>query len=411
MKRVEQLLRREIGLDPASVGPALIEHAVRQRMKELGLAKIAAYLRLLHSSKDEWKQLVESVVITETWFFRDDAPFSAFVRLAQTDWLPGHPGEVLRVLSIACASGEEPYSLAMALLDTGWEEDRFRIEATDISERALEKAERGLYGRNSFRGANLSFRERHFRETGEAYELDPAVRRMVRFRAGNLLQEDEVPESGTYDFVFCRNLLMYFHRATRNRACEILRRLLSPDGVLFVGPAEVPLAMENGFIPLEIPMAFACQCSKSKRPTASVLERGDDPLEQPAPPARAWGAPPAECVLPERSSPRAESPASSPADLESARRLADAGEFEQATAICLAYLRQRGASAKAYYLLGLLHDARGNPQAMDCYRKTLYLEPDHAEALWQLAMLLEKNGERAEAQVLRHRARRAPRNL
>ena len=99
------------------------------------------------------------------------------------------------------------------------------------------------------------------------------------------------------------------------------------------------------------------------------------------------------------------------AGLESARSLADAGEFEQAAEICQAYLRRSGASAEAYYLLGLLHDARRDPQAMDCYRKTLYLEPDHAEALWQLAILVEKNGNLAEAQVLRHRARRAPRNL
>lgn len=411
MKHVEQLLRREIGLDPASVGSALIDHSVRRRMKELGLARVAEYLRLLQFCTDEWKQLVESVVITETWFFRDDAPFSAFVRLAETEWLPGHSGDVLRVLSVACASGEEPYSLAMALLDAGWMEDRFRIEATDISERALERAERGLYGRNSFRGRNLSFRDHHFRVTGDVCELNAAVRRKVRFHAGNFLREDRVFERGRYDFVFCRNLLMYFHRAARKRACETLRRLLSTDGVLFVGPAEVPLAMQNGFLPLEIPMAFACRRSNSKRPRAAGPVRRDDPPGKQASSRTTPSAALVECVVRESPAPRSASSAPAVADLESAQRLADAGELEQATAICHAYLQQSGASAKAYYLLGLLHDACGNPQAADWYRKTLYLDPDHAEALWQLAMLVEKDGDLAEAQALRRRARRAPPNL
>lgn len=410
MKHFEQLLRREIGLDPASIGSALIEHTVRRRMKELGLSKDADYERLVRSSPNEWKQLVESVVITETWFFRDAVPFSAFVQLAQTEWLAKQPGGVLRVLSVACASGEEPYSLAMALLDAGWPEDRFLIEGIDISDRALERAARGLYSRNSFRGENLSFRDHYFRKTDGGYELDPAVRRKVRFHSGNFLGDDCVLENGTYDFVFCRNLLMYFHRATQKRACETLRRLLNPDGILFVGPAEVPLAAKNGFVPAQIPMAFACRRvgSESSEPAGPAEANG--PLELVALPTASAHATPVDCLISESASVsplHSRLPAQSIADLESAQRLADAGEFEKAAEICHAYLRQRGASARAYYLLGLVHDACGHPQAMDCYRKSLYLEPDHPDALWQLAMLVEKDGDVSQARALRRRAKRA----
>lgn len=141
MQRIEALLRREIGLDAASIGSALIERTIRLRMRRHELKHIGQYRELLESSPQELRELIEAVVVTETWFFRDREPFNAFAQLALTDWLPRHPAGALRVLSVPCSSGEEPYSLAMKLLEAGVSDTRFAIDAVDISANALARAQ------------------------------------------------------------------------------------------------------------------------------------------------------------------------------------------------------------------------------------------------------------------------------
>src|ERR1035437_5557737 len=197
MKRFEHLLRKTIGLDAESIGSTSIQRAVRLPMRGLGLRRLEGYEQLLDRSRAEWNELVESVIVTETWFVRDPALPAAFVRHVLEEWLPAHPAAPMRLLSIPCASGEEPYSLVMALLDAGVAPERFQIEAVDISARALARVERGVYGKNSFRGKDLAFRDRYFQPSKEGFVLDPAVRHCVRFCRGNLLRADFLLGSST----------------------------------------------------------------------------------------------------------------------------------------------------------------------------------------------------------------------
>src|SRR5439155_126273 len=125
------------------------------RMKEHGIKTVQEYGRLIETQVGEWDQLLESVVVTETWFFRDRNPFAMVARLAREQWLPSHPTAPMRLLSVPCSSGEEPYSLVMALLDAGVPTTRFQIDAADISSRALARAKQGIYGKNSFRGNDI----------------------------------------------------------------------------------------------------------------------------------------------------------------------------------------------------------------------------------------------------------------
>ena len=406
MKRFEHLLRKTIGLDAASVGPTSIQRAVRLRMRSLGLKRPEDYERLLESSPAEWDELVESVIVTETWFFRDAEPFAAFVRFVLEEWLPAHPAAPARLLSIPCASGEEPYSLVMALLDAGVAPERFQIEAVDISARALARAERGVYGKNSFRGKDLAFRDCYFRPSQEGFVLDPAIRNCVRFHRGNLFSEDFLPGHGSYDFIFCRNLLIYFDRPTQRRAIERIERLLAPPGVLFVGPVEQPLVLNHGFVSANIPTACAC-----RKPVHAVRRQRLARLsKQPPIPAGPQPHGASRPQLPASSrltlQPAGRASRSVQPDLETARRLADAGRLNEAAEICEAHLRQSRVSAQAYYLLGLVRDAGGDASAIDCYRKALYLEPNHYESLLQMALLLQKNGDPARARAFRDRAQR-----
>jgi len=486
MNRIESLLRKEIGLDAASIGSSAIERTVRLRMKNLHLKNSADYEQLLDSSRAELDELVEAVVVTETWFFRDRDPFNAFLGLA-LEWLGQHPAGTLRVLSVPCSSGEEPYSLAIALLDAHILPDRFVINAVDISTHAVARAKQAVYGKNSFRGKELAFRDRHFRQTvvvspsppstplsggqkgegrglegGEghktiAYALNRHVRECVQFFRDNLLGDAFLAGHAPYDFIFCRNLLIYFDRATQVRALEKLHRLLAPQGVLFVGPAETPLVAGNGFVNANLAMAFACRKSATKTDPRSgnartaaagvlpVVRDGSLPPQKapgfpaarqlPAPgrvPASAAARRPSATFTsgaPERASAAAAGPSAArppsavllrrtgsvppraPSDLEAARQLADAGHLKEAATVCQAHLRSQGPSAQAYYLLGLLRDACGDPQAIEYYRKALYLEPTHYETLLQMSLLLEKTGDAAGARIFKLRAARAANDL
>jgi len=412
MTRIETLLRERIGLDAASIGSSLIERSVRLRMKTLGLKDLEDYRRRLRDSEQEWRELIESVVVSETWFFRDRQAFDAMVQYVLTEWLPQHPVQTLRILSAPCSTGDEPFSLAMALLDAGVPPERFVIEAVDISERALAAAAAGVYGRNAFRGKDLGFRDRYFHQTKAGYALVPRVRDCVRFHRFNLL-EDNLPGLGEpFDCIFCRNLLIYFDRATQARALQRLRMVLARDGLLFVGPAELPLVTDLGFVRLNLSMAFACrrddaETPKVKEPKSAARARVSTVMATPL-------------ALPKKNSSQTshgERPASAPArprnaeDLRHARRLADAGKLQEASEICESHLKQSGPASEAFYLLGLVADARGEAGALEFYRKAIYLQPDHYESLLQLALLLEKQGDHAAAKSYRRRAERAQRAL
>jgi len=411
MHRIESLLRKEIGLDAASIGSSLIERTVRLRMKKLGLKRAQDYERLLNTSPSELGELTEAVVVTETWFFRDQPAFAAFRRVTQ-DWLQQHPAGTVRVLSVPCSSGEEPYSLAMALLDAQVPPHRFSIQAVDISVHALDRAKRAVYGKNSFRGKEMDFRTRHFIHTKEGYVLGPQVRECVQFFRENLLDGNFLVGHAPYDVIFCRNLLIYFDRTTQILALDKLHRLLSPQGTLFVGPAELPLVMEHGFVSANQPMTFACRRSDANEFCAPSAPRRKSCFTQVETPSAPIVAPANGRPSPSPSDPfgqvsTARRTSKIPSGLDVARQLADASRFVDAVAICEDHLRKQGASAEAYYLLGLIHDAKGDSRAVDCYRKALYLDPNHYETLVQMSLLLEKAGDANGARTFKRRAERA----
>lgn len=144
----ENLLKQTMGLDATSIGSSAIERAVQERLSACHLKDPDSYWERVRSSETELQELVEAVVVPETWFFRNPEAFAALVRLVREEWLPSHPEGVLRLLSLPCSTGEEPNSIAMALLDAGFPANRFDIDAIDISARALARAQLGLYGRN-----------------------------------------------------------------------------------------------------------------------------------------------------------------------------------------------------------------------------------------------------------------------
>jgi len=404
----EQLLKQAMGLEAASVGRSAVERAVQERQLAQGLPDTQAYWEHVRGSPAELQELIEAVVVSETWFFRDREAYAVLARIGHEEWLRRPAPDTLRLLSLPCSTGEEPYSMAMALLDAGVSSACFRIDAVDISTRALARARRAVYGRNSFRGTELAFRERHFVEEPGGYRLEEAVRAPVQLQQGNLLAPDFLPGRAIYDVIFCRNVLIYFDRATQDRAIAVLLRLLKDQGTLFVGPAETGLLLDHQFVSSKLPLAFAFRKPVAVTPPAAPPRR---PAPAAAAPPRAIPAAPRRKIAPSPAAPPRPATAPVASGLDAASRLADRGHLAEAAKLCEAQLREQGPSAPAFHLLGLIRDAAGNlADAMQCFRKALYLDPGHREALAHLALLLDKQGDAGGAGAMRQRLQRLARD-
>lgn len=413
--RLRQRLAQRVGFESTLVGADVVNRAVRSRMAALGVTSASEYQELVTNCNQEWSELVAALLVSETWFFREKEAFKSLAELVMNGCVGANVDAPLRLLSIPCASGEEPFSMVMALLDAGFPQNRLQVDAVDLNGPALAQAQTGVYGNRSFRTADLSFRDRHFQPVRGGFLLHEQLRKSVRFQHGNLLQSDFLAGSGTYHFIFCRNLLIYLHDAARRQAFAKLKCLLAPDGLLFVGLAEQLLARDYGLIPngdgLTPPLTW---CNKGESASSKTHSAGASrPVGAlgPVMPSRAGrvavgDTPVGQSLL----SARRDEPSSHRWGdvLEEARRLADAGKFGEAISMCQARLQDGNGCAATYYLLGLLREASGEPGAAECYRKALYLEPNHYEALLHMAWLAHNRGDLAAARLFRARAERNP---
>ena len=394
----EYLLERSMGLDAASIGASAVRGAVKERMSIRHLCDGYAYWDLVRSSASELQALIEAVVVPETWFFRDPEAFAELARIAQKEAL-ARPDGTFRLLSLPCSSGEEPYSMAMALCDTGVSLSRCRIDAIDISARTLTLAQSALYGKNSFRGTDLGYQDRYFEKAARGYRLKEALRAPVHFCQGNMLSEDFLPGSQLYDIIFCRNLLIYFAQGTQDQAVGLLKRLLKPEGVLFVGSSEGNLLLSHGFISSKVPLAFAFRRAGAAVPRALPSPARTLPRQLAESPLRARPGPHPVPARPKPSA--AESP------LDNALRLADQGHMADAAESCEEHVRRSGPSAKAFFLMGLIRAAAGSLKESErYYRQALYLDQNHHEALVHLHLLLEKQGDLQGAEAVFKRIER-----
>jgi chemotaxis protein methyltransferase WspC len=409
-QRFFDFLKERIGLDVTSVGPAIIERAVRQRSTASNAATADEYWLTLQGSRDEQQALIEAVIVPETWFFRYPESFVTLAKLASKRLAEINNMRALRILSLPCSTGEEPYSIAMALLDAGLKPHQFKVDGMDVSPLSVEKARRALYGKNSFRGQDLSFRDRYFSAENDGYRLSGRVLEQVRLQVGNLLDPALLTSEPAYDFVFCRNLLIYFDQPTQQQVFEVLKRLTHVDGVLFIGPAEGSLLGRLGMRSIGIPQSFAFS-RQSAVPPAPLPAFVPAPLPVPPPVRKVVPAPvlrrPFASVAP-----AAHKPGNSDAAqlLANIAALANEGRSAEARAACDSYLRSHEPVAQVFYWLGLLSDVAGSVlEAQGFYRKALYLEPQHPDALMHLAALLQSQGDSVGARRLQDRAARSER--
>ena len=393
-----ELLRSHAGIDAAQTGEATLRKEVRRAIDACPHPK-----RLLDTSSREWKAVLESSLVPETWFFRNMEAFDALAGWVAGTWVPAHPGVGLRVLSLPCATGEEPFSIAMRLLEAGF--GNFKVRAGDISENSLAVARESTYRRNSFR---TGFDEARFGKYFEhlrvgSRRVSDEVTGLVDFQIMNLADPSQVlPQS---DVIFCRNAMIYLTGETQRSVVARLGAALSDDGILFLGPVEPPVALQGGFSTAGFPMAFACVKKAGaidSRPHIHTSRPSVRPRPAPkksAPPRRAASA---------LRSPAAPVTVVPPDDsLEAARSLADAGD--EAGAAAMLDRLPAPVDPDFFCLRGVVSEALGRSNLAEAdYRKALYLDPSHNEALAHLALLLELDGRATAAALLRRRTNKIP---
>lgn len=411
--KIKNLLKENIGLNADSVGLSSIERAISHRMTHLGLSSENSYYSLLKKDGNEFAELIEEVVVPETWFFRNKSPFEALCEcVSKMDFLNPTPSyrRPLKILSLPCATGEEPYSIAMALIESGLGEADFHVDGLDVSKRAIAKARRGIYGKHSFREDGVDIQDRFFKKTRSGFQLLPEVRNHVSFENGNIISDNITLLNESYDFIFCRNLLIYFQRDTQKLVLDKLRLMLKTGGYLFVGHAEAGQVSKEYFEKVDIPKSFAYQKVSAVRNNKIIKTDGSvDKLKEIY--NQLVEVTRKDSLL----SNRIKSPITAMAsrinvDVTNSdpwgkvEKLVDKGHYDEATSFCEAVLENDPENADGYYYLGMISNLCGSHgSAESLLKKAIYLSPNHHKALSLSAMLAEKRGDNENADYFRRR--------
>ncbi|WP_455198552.1 CheR family methyltransferase [Kaarinaea lacus] len=417
-EEIKNLLQKNIGLHSGSIGDSSIVRAISHRMNNLGISDENHYLTMVISDQDEMDELVEEVVVPETWFFRNLVPFETLSRcIPELDKSQKDTISPIRILSIPCSTGEEPYSIAITLLRSGVPEGRFLIDAVDISKRAITKARRAIYGKHSFRESDGNTDPRYFKATRSGQQLLPIVKDHVNFIKGNILKDIIAPEPEYYDIIFCRNLLIYFNKETQKAVLEKLNIILKGNGTLFLGHAETTESCKGLFSRLDVPRAFAFRKFSNSQPAVAnqlakqPVEKLEDIYNQlvnvTLKDIELSRKHKAIYSQKHKSDVNSEISSDVPKHLN-VEKLIEQGHLSAASTLCEKWLEDQPDEAQCYYFLGLISSLEGNAGSADALlKKAIYLDPNHHKALGLSALLAEQRGDRTTADSLRFRELRA----
>lgn len=257
-RQLRDLIRDRFGIYYDDSKQFLLQSRLQTRLVKRSAADFTAYFRFLTSNperQEEWDELASVLSNNETYFFRERAQLEVLAGEVVSDTV--RRGGKLRVWSSACSTGEEPFSLAMTLLETRkLAPSQIQITAGDLSPRALERCKVGFYRDLSFRATPPELIQKYFRPFENGFLIADEIKRLVEFFRINLLDERAVGSQGPLDAVFCRNVLIYFDKPTQKRVVEAFARALRPRGYLFLGHAESIIRLTDLYDPVVTPKAI-----------------------------------------------------------------------------------------------------------------------------------------------------------
>jgi len=356
-------------------------------------------------------ELVDELAVGETYFFREPAQFEA-IRQVVLPRLASErrPGALLNAWSAGCASGEEPYSLAILLEQEGLA-SRWRILASDISRLALAKAAKATYGKWSFRGGQDDLAARYFRGRGDRFALDPRFRDRVRFEPINLVADAFSMPDRRFDLVLCRNVLIYFKPEVVKAVAMRIYDCMAEGGWLITAPSDPPLWTYAPFTIHTNPGGALYRKTPAARPVAAASLA-------PGPPARAAARTPVRPAPPPRPPPATADPMASarealaagdtarvialtgarPADLAACllriQALANSGQAAQAEGVAETAASLHPTSVDLHYLRAvLLLGLNRSDEAVRAVRRVLYLDRTLIAAHLLLGSILRGRGD------------------
>lgn len=390
------------------------DQLVKQRMRRQGSTDAADYLRLLQASSMELEHMVEGVAVQESWLFRYPTSYEVLADHLRQLRHRRNDGGWLRMVSVGCAAGQEPVSMAITALHAGWSADRVIIDALDFNAGAIDRARQGLYPRRALRSDRPVWADAWLDAHGDQVQVRAVLPQMIRYDHADALAATAMNTARNADALFCRNVLIYLHDQARNTLLTRFANQVVLGGLLFLGHAEGSYCHDL-FEPLGVPHAFAWQRIRSKKtaPTAarhahkSTGNRSRQPVDaltrrcgtqsgatgdRPEPTTRTvrHGKREALRFEDQRSS---AGPAPTTLDafcvaLAQAQELANHGKLEAAREAAEAMLTDHGPSPDALELLGSIYLALDSvDHARRCFRKAVYLDPQREAARLQLELL------------------------
>jgi len=249
---LRKFLKERSGLDLSSDKQYLVESRLIPLARRAGLPGITELVQKIKGGSDPLTaEVVEAMTTNETFFFRDKVPFDHLREAVIPELLKARASRrSLRIWCAASSTGQEPYSIAMCLKEIGPALAGWRVEilATDLSQAVLEKSRAGVFSQFEVqRGLPIQMLVKYFSQVGELWQLNADIRAMIQHRQLNLLQD--FSHLGTFDVIFCRNVLIYFDQDAKIGIFERLARMLEPDGVLALGAAESVVGISDAFKP------------------------------------------------------------------------------------------------------------------------------------------------------------------
>jgi chemotaxis protein methyltransferase CheR len=248
---LRKFLKERSGLDLSADKQYLVESRLIPLARKAGMPGITELVAKIKAGSDALaSEVVEAMTTNETFFFRDKVPFDHLRETILPALVQARASRrSLRIWCAACSTGQEPYSVAMCVKEfaglSGW---RVEIVATDLSQEVLEKSKAGIYSQFEVqRGLPIQMLVKYFKQTGELWQINADIRAMVQHRQLNLLQD--FSHLGTFDVIFCRNVLIYFDQDTKAGIFDRMAKMLEADGVLLLGAAESVVGISDAFRP------------------------------------------------------------------------------------------------------------------------------------------------------------------
>jgi chemotaxis protein methyltransferase CheR len=431
-ERYRTLVRERCGLSYSERKRPDLTQAIMQTSRDSGVTDLEVLYAQLVSGSAVWDTLIMHLTIGETYFFRNQPQFTALRQSILPDLIQRRAmSRHLRMWSAGCATGEEPYSIAIALSElfrqhAGWQAS---VLATDINPAFLSRAQAAVYGAWSFRDTAQALRDSYFVPEQNRWRLKSEIRQMVRFARLNLA-EPSYPSvtNGTcaMDLILCRNVTIYFDEATTREVVQRLYHALTPGGWLIVGHSEPQISVYRDFEvhnfpdtvvyrkPVNSPVFFAGQPAlrpgfsaegRTGTPLAPLVDRSDGvpsrtglnhlgaarQSQSPAP-----GMPDKTGLLPS-DVPAAQVPLATL--LKQAQLDADQGNWLAAEALCATMLQRDPLLVLAHYLLAQIREQQGDlDAALAAYRRTLYLDRSFVMGTVGMGHIWRQKGRPSDAQ-------------